>query len=69
MRHYSQVKATRSPVIGVQVVTNKNGTYLNIFRNNIQYSSTGPFAEPMTVADALTTVAVMVRMDENFALD
>ena len=64
MSYSSQVKPSRSPVISVEVVSNKKGWYINYASNGVPANSYGPFDKPVTIVEALTFVATQIAIDQ-----
>lgn len=58
------VRAMRTPVHGVEVVTNKNGTYINLLINGSPSRCFGPLDGPMSIEQALVYVGTVLSLKE-----
>jgi hypothetical protein len=58
----SKPRVSRSAFVGVEVVKNMNGTYINLFRNGTQHSSVAMGAQDVSLPEALVYLATLIRM-------
>ena len=56
--------AWRSPSLAVEVVRNRNDWYINEFINGAPAVSHGPLEGPISLAQALTYVAMTMKMED-----
>ena len=61
--HLKTTSPTRSEVVGVNVVSNKAGWHINRFHNGSPAASYGPFPEPVSLSEALTYVAAIIKLE------
>lgn len=56
--------ASRSRTIGVNVVRNRRGTFINVFMDGVPANTHGPFDEHMSLAKALYYVSTLEALGE-----
>lgn len=54
---------TRSDLVAVNVVSNKAGWHINRYHNGSPAASYGPFPEPVSLSEALTYVAAIIKLE------
>jgi hypothetical protein len=59
-----RVRVERSDTVGVQVVRNQRGWYVNVSINKTPHSSYGPFEEPITLTEAMVYVSSILKLEE-----
>ena len=56
-------RAERSPVLGVEVVRNKEGWHINVSINNVPYEHYGPYKEEITFPQALHLLSTTFQLE------
>lgn len=55
--------ALRTPLLGVEIVVNHRGTFINVFKWNTPHRCIGPLEGNMTMTEALLYLATEMRME------
>ena len=55
--------AERSPIVGVEVVHNKDGWHVNVSLNHKIWQHFGPYEEKLTLPQAMQFVATTIQLE------